>query len=531
MRATIQIHRVNLWTILCVVPWILVPCGGCQSMPLPPTQSRTDQHDSQIPVKSLAAPGKAVRQPVQPAAFRHELTGSDERSDASSRDIRPAPSEPADALSRSGHIIRQSVVAADELARLEFLAQSTNPRLTRLQRQANAAAAKTQHVDSLPDPTVGTNIFGHPIETAAGSQRANLTLMQMIPWLDRLNAQQQQACFEAMALQQMYAAERLRMNGDVRAGYYRLYVLNQQIVTIEANQELLESLLEIINARVATGSASQGDVLLGTLELSRLQKQIITLRQQARSAAAGINRIVSRPADTPIAIPDELTAPSPDWTHAMLVRTAFQYQPVIAAAQLQANASRWGVEVAELKRRPDFQIGAAWFFMEGNRPPTNIVDVGRDAWSLGATMSIPLDRNKYDAIREEARWKNAASHANVQDVRQEFDARLLDLLEQAKAADETARLYRNTIIPQSEQTLAADQESMIDGTVEFDRVIQDFRSLLTVEFEYHGAIGELATSIARIRQAVGTDIRPQAQSSEAAAAVGVLPADGSDISD
>jgi len=99
-----------------------------------------------------------------------------------------------------------------------------------------------------------------------------------------------------MALLQQHAAERLRVIGDVRVGYYRSYVLTRHIETVEANQQLLESLLEIVNARVATGKATQGDVLLGTLELSRLEQQLITLRQQVWSTEAEINRLVNRSA-------------------------------------------------------------------------------------------------------------------------------------------------------------------------------------------------------------------------------------------
>src|SRR5690606_7666909 len=290
------------------------------------------------------------------------------------------------------------------------------------------------------------------------------------------------------------------------AAYYRLYILTRQIETIEANQQLLETLIGLVNARVATGQATQGDVLLGTLELSRLEEQLVTLRQQGRSTQAEINRLLNRPAEVEVTVPERLEVEAPDWSHALLVQSAMEYQPKIAAAQLQTSAARWGLEVAQLRHRPDFQVGASWYFMEDNRPPSQVVAVGRDAWSLGATVTIPLDRQKYAAIRDEAAWKHAAAGANVAEVQREFDARLLDLLEQARAAAETAALYRDTIIPQSEQTLRADLESLTDGTVEFDRVIQDFRNLLTLEFGYHRAVGQLATSIARIRQAVGIDL-------------------------
>ena len=47
----------------------------------------------------------------------------------------------------------------------------------------------------------------------------------------------------------------------------------------------------------------------------------------------------------------------------------------------------------------------------------------------------------YVAIRDDALWKNAAARSNVEDTRRQFDASLLDLLEQSKVASETARLY------------------------------------------------------------------------------------------
>lgn len=496
--------QLGKWTLPLVFWGSLVP-AGCQ------TGRSSVTHTSFESEKVIATTSDDNQDLILQTAFQ---------SAAESADAAQIPIPPEDEV---GQEIADSVDVTltplpiptdNQLPTLEATALASNPNLVKLQQQAQAAFAKARYQDALPDPTIGANVFGLPIETAAGSQRANLTIMQMIPWLDRLDAQRQQACYEAMAQNQLYLAESLKVVGDVRAGYYRLYILHRQIETVQANQELLKSLIEIANSRIATGQATQGDVLLGTLELSRLEEQLITLRQQIDSTEAQINRLLNRPVDITITVPAELDIPEPEWTHESLVATAFQNQPMIAMAQLQANASRWRIEVAELRRKPDFQLGASWFFIDGNRPQSRIVDVGQDAFSVGASMTIPLDRQKYDAIRDEALWRHAASSSNIADIQKEFDARLLDLLEQARAASKTAQLYRSTIIPQSEQTLRADQEAVINGTVEFDRVIQDFRNLLTLEFEYHRSIGNLAITKARIRQAVGVDIlanelRPQ----------------------
>jgi outer membrane protein, heavy metal efflux system len=83
---------------------------------------------------------------------------------------------------------------------------------------------------------------------------------------------------------------------------------------------------------------------------------------------------------------------------------------------------------------------------------------------------------------------------------------LLDLWEQALASHRTVELYEKSILPQARQTLEADQKSLVNDIVTFDRVVRDYRTLLNLELGYHKALGQLATTLARIRQAVGTDL-------------------------
>ena len=227
-----------------------------------------------------------------------------------------------------------SSTSTQALTELEAIASASNPAVLRLEQQVQAAWAKTGHVDRLPDPTVGANVFVTPIETAAGSQRANLSVSQMIPWLERLDAKSQQACYEAMVVQQALNAERLRVVADVRTAWIRLYVLGKQTETNKANQQLLKSLIDVATARVATGVAAQGDVLLGTLEISRLEEQLISYQQQIESTKAVLNRVAGREASHAVSIPESLEVELPEWSYESLVQIASVNQPAIEAARL-----------------------------------------------------------------------------------------------------------------------------------------------------------------------------------------------------
>jgi outer membrane protein TolC len=207
--------------------------------------------------------------------------------------------------------------------------------------------------------------------------------------------------------------------------------------------------------------------------------------------------------------PPKIDADLPDWSHEMLRDVAFERQPELNAARLQTAATRWGIEVARLKRRPDLSFGVGWVVMDA--PGATEPAAGRDSVTLAASASIPLWHRKYDAMVSDASREHYAAHASEDEISLRLDALLRDLWEQARASQQTVELYENTIIPQARQTFEADQASLINNTVTFDRVIRDYRTLLTLELGYHRALGQLATSIARIRQAVGDDLLETSQ--------------------
>jgi outer membrane protein TolC len=393
---------------------------------------------------------------------------------------------------------------AESLEDLEAFAMASNPTLRRLRQQAAAAWARTGYVSKLPDPTVSTTFFTPPMNYEPDRQLAEVQVMQMIPWLNRLKAEAQRAHLEALVAQTEFQAERLRIVGDLRANWFKLYVLRKQMETTEADKAQLESLISTANARVGTGDAQPGDVLMATLELSSIQEQLLNYEQQIAATTAELNRLAGRDAGTPIELPANIDVEFPQWDHELLRQIALQNQPELNAARLRTAATRWGIEVAQLKRRPDLSFGVGWMVMDA--PGATMADAGRDSLTLGVSGNLPIWHRKYDAMVSEAAGEHLAAHASEDELTLRLDALLQDLWEQARASQQTVELYETSILPQARQTFEADQKSLINNSVTFDRVIRDYRTLLNLELGYHKALGQLATALARIRQAVGTDL-------------------------
>lgn len=391
----------------------------------------------------------------------------------------------------------------ESLVDLENAAVAGNPTLRRMRHEASAEWAKSRYVSKLPDPTISSMFYTPPMNFEPDQQIAEVQLMQMIPWLSRLQAEERRARVEALVAQTEYSAERLRVIGDIRVTWYKLYVLGKQIETTEADRAQLDSLVRTANARVRTGDAQPGDVLMAMLELSSIQEQLLGYRQQLVATTAELNRLVGRDASVAIAPPDQIEAELPDWDYESVRQTALSMQPELNAARLRTAATRLGVEVARLERRPDLTFGVGWVAMDA--PSFAEPGAGRDSVTLGVTASLPIWHRKYDAMTCEASREHLAARAGVDEVSLQLDAMLRDLWEMALASQATVELYESSILPQARQTFEADQKSLINNTVTFDRVIRDYRTLLSLQLGYHRARGQLATTLARIRQAMGVD--------------------------
>jgi len=136
---------------------------------------------------------------------------------------------------------------------LEQWSLEHNSEIQRLGLAFEAATAKTRYVDSLPDPKIGANFFGRPIETATGSQRGSISLSQMIPWVETLDAKQQVATLQALAAKADYRSARLQILSQVRVGWFRLYLLEQQFAVTKNNQQTLQSLIDVANSLIVVG--------------------------------------------------------------------------------------------------------------------------------------------------------------------------------------------------------------------------------------------------------------------------------------
>ncbi|HRX86661.1 MAG TPA: TolC family protein, partial [Phycisphaerae bacterium] len=349
----------------------------------------------------------------------------------------------------------------------EFIvvALGNNPQIEAAEERARAQAERVAQVTALPDPTVMTKTLPEPVRTAEGDNYFVLGVQQKFPIPGKLDHAGRAALHDLQAALEQVQAQRLAVIADVKRAYFRIYVIDQTIVIDQTNQDLVRGLVDVARSQSASGQRTQGDALRAQVELSDLQSQIISLRQERARAVAQLNRLLSRSPDTEIPAVAPFDLRTVDLAVDRLFGLAEDSNPQLAGLRAQIDRAQEQLEVAKLAWWPDFTLGFEWMYMDGRRafqpppnPQTGMVPVvsrmsedGSDNWAITFGFNLPIWVDRVQAQIAEARHRKLAAQAEYAAERDRVRYRIEDALARVRAQQELGILFRDTIIPQAQQ--------------------------------------------------------------------------------
>jgi len=400
------------------------------------------------------------------------------------------------------------------------LALERNPDIKAAEETARSKVERIRQVTALPDPFLNMKILPEPVRTAEGDNFFILGVSQKLPVPEKLDRAGRVAVEETRIALQQWQATRLRVIADVKRAYFQLYVVDRSIDVTQANQDLLRGLIDVARSQLAAGRRSQDDVLRAQVELSNLEAELIALRQRRVTIVARLNEVLDRQPQTEIQPPDEFGIREVGPAIDDLLAKAVDANPNLRRIKHQIERDRESLELARLAYWPDFALGFEWMSMEPRdafRPPPNAMtgqrptvskmsEDGTDNWAITFGFSLPIWYDKIKGGVEEATRRLAASRAQYRSAENRVEFAIEDALERVRSQQELARLFRDTIIPQAEQTYHVSQASYTAGTSDFLYVIDNWRKWLVFTIQYYRSMGELERSVADLEQAIGLSL-------------------------
>ncbi|MBE0644632.1 MAG: TolC family protein [Bacteroidetes bacterium] len=375
-----------------------------------------------------------------------------------------------------------------------FVANATenNPALRVAQARYEAARLQAPQAAALPDLKIGAGYFAVPVETRLGPQVATLSVSQSFPWFGTLGAEEEAAGARARQAQAELRDARNRLAADVRAVWYRMFVLERSIARSREQLAFLSTVRELARVRYEAGKTGYTDVLRLQMEAEELETRIQTLEDSREALRTQMEQLVNAPVSSPGVFPDVLPPMPMLPAEDALRERMLAHNPLLQ--RLDDEGAYWNhrSDAARLMGYPMFTVGVTYTAID---PRTDMVvdGSGRDAILPQIGISIPLFGSRYSAMEEQAEQQGIAARQSRDDMRNrllvQLEERLRDYRDALRRRDLNQRL---TGI--AEQTREVGLQEYSTGMKNLEDLLVIERSLLRYALAGEQAEADLRTT-------------------------------------
>ncbi|NMG47033.1 TolC family protein [Azoarcus communis] len=357
-------------------------------------------------------------------------------------------------------------------------ARHSNPGFAAARAEASAAQERVTPAGALPDPTFEVELMD-ATNTMSGRSASLLPgqvgetryrITQPLPGWGKRELAVKAAEAQATQADAMRDTSWAELAAKIETLWLRYYAADRELVLNREGLTLLQSLEALSLTRYELGLLPQQAVLRMQREITAQRLALVEVEQRRKGLAAGLNGLLGRAHDAPLATPAD-PAPLPEQLEAgALFESA-------ASANPEVNAATYGIDVARAERErtyqerlPDFAVG-----VRNNRP-----DEGKSSWDVMFEVMIPLQQSSRRAKEREAEYMLMAAEARREDAKARASGELGIAWSMYAQGRETLRLLEHTLLPQAQATRDASQAALSSGKVDFDSVIEAERQLIDI---------------------------------------------------
>ena len=354
-----------------------------------------------------------------------------------------------------------------------------------------AGEARPAIVSALEDPMLSPSLDHLP--SMLGGADVSLTYEQRIP-LSGIRGHRRAA---ALAGLDRVRADTKRRTLDVGIeaanAFLMLYERRRTSALLAEQLAFARDVVNAANARYASGTAPQSDVLRAEVEVARLQATARALTGEVRAGEAMLNTTLGLDASllVPELIPPALIKGLPSWSD---IKSALGSRPEVAAGRAEIAAAEADVEVMRDMYRPmaTIRTGPSYTMAEGR------------GWMAMVGISLPIWRGKLRAGVAEAEAMRAMSEADLRAMTRMIEGEAAVAVGQLQAAQERQVALFGDVLPRARMAIEPAVAGYAAGQLPLVSVIEAIQSLWLVQSDLIAADTQLGLAWARLGRALGS---------------------------
>jgi outer membrane protein, heavy metal efflux system len=383
----------------------------------------------------------------------------------------------------------------------------SNPELQAARKRYEAALTRPAQESALPDPriTMGWISNGWPYPGAGlgteATSNIGFQLAQEIPFPGKRALKGGIAQREADSEAQAVCAAELRLVAQLKGRYYELLYIYEAVDLIRRNQELLQQMAKVSEARYSAGKAMQQDIIKAGIEVAILENRLIALEQKKLSSNSEINALLNRPPDASLGRPEPMSTLPPLASFESLRAQALEASPLLRGQRAVIDGRQLNVQSAQKAYYPDFDVMTGYYNQGAMKP----------MWEFKVQLNIPLYFGKKQRYGlEEAGANLVEAQRMYRNDQQWLLFRLRDRYVAAEAALKLMNLYSQQVVPQSELALQSSLASYEGGSVDFLTVLSNFNTIRDYQMNYFEQRAEYLKALSGLEELTGTPAGPAA---------------------
>jgi outer membrane protein TolC len=374
--------------------------------------------------------------------------------------------------------------------------RTNNPALRATRKRVDAARANFESVRTWEDPMVRLGGMVADREMRADDGDLLYGVEQKLPLFGKPGAMRAMARAEQQMEETNGDAEFQMRQSELARQLFKT-ALAQKVVDVgEQDLSWLRTMLVSAEGKYQTGEATLTQVLQLQNEQAKRIEQLKTDRLHLDHERLALNRLLNRDLHAPWP-PLELPQPAEPIPYAhQLIDLAAKSEPKARMLRKQIEQANAGVEVARKQRLPDVSAGVEVRNYTGNGEFRQSM--------LMLSMNVPwFNRAKYRKDIEREQAKRSAAELDLADHILAVGAEVHHLVVGIDGAQREALLYRNEIIPRSEQAFESALSAWGVGKGMFVDLLEARRMLLEGQLMYARAVAEQYQMLVELSIACG----------------------------
>lgn len=357
--------------------------------------------------------------------------------------------------------------------------------------RTRAGEARPVIVSALEDPMIAPSLDHLPFMLDGAD--VSVTIEQRLP----LSGIRQHRRTSALAdLERLRAdAHRTLLDVGLQAANAFLMLQERRRTEVLIGEQLTfaRDVVTAANARYASGTARQSDVLRAEVEVARLEAFARSIVSEVRGAEAMLNISLAIDADrhVPPLAPLGLAQPPPSWS---AIKVALASRPELAAGRAEIARAEADVEVMRDMFRPmaTIRTGPAYTMAEGR------------GWMAMVGLSLPIWRSKLHAGVAEAQAMRAMSAADLQAMTRMIEGDAAVAVNQLHAARDRQAALTSDVLPRARMAIEPAVAGYASGQLPLVSVIEAVQALWLIQADVIAADTELGLAWARLGRAIGS---------------------------